>query len=134
MYLTISPHSNQYEPSEKRRACFPLSGGSRLSYAAGDGLQILQIRERDIVFQVVPCQVSVKDSMGLGNGLFVPHLLLCAGGFRENGLRLFLAASGFFLELWNRGNLISRPPGHIWMNHALLCHFDHLQVIIPQCE
>lgn len=108
--------------------------GDRLSCAAGEGLQILQTRERDIVFQVVPCQVSVKDSMGLGNGLSVPRLLIRAGGFREDGLCLFLAASGFSLELGNRGNLISRPPGHIWMSHALLCHFDHLQVIIPQCE
>ena len=85
--------------------------GDRLSYAAGERLQILQIRERDIVFQIVPCRVSVQVSVGLGNGLNVPHLLICAGGFRKDGICLFLAASGFSLELGNRGNLVSRPRG-----------------------
>ena len=81
--------------------------GDRLSCAAGEGLQILQIRERDIVFQVVPCQVSVKDSMGLGNGLFVPHLLICTGGSHNDGICFLLAAFGLALNLGDRGTLIS---------------------------
>ena len=99
---------------------------------AGGGLQILQICERDVILQIIPCQVCVNDSVSLGNRLFVPYLLTCAGGSRNDGICFFLAALGLALNLGDRGSLISRPTSHIRMGHIFLCHSDHLWVSIPR--
>ena len=56
--------------------------------------------------------------MRLENRFLVPHLLLCTGGFREDGLCFFLAAFGLALDLGDRGNIIFRSPGHIGMGYA----------------
>ena len=78
-------------------------------------LQVLQICERNVVFQIIPCQICVNDSVSLGNGLFVPHLLVCAGGSCDDRIYFLLAAFGFALNLGNRGSLISRSTSHVGM-------------------
>lgn len=35
--------------------------------------QILQICKRNVILQIIPCQVCVNDSVSFGNGLFVPY-------------------------------------------------------------
>ena len=45
----------------------------------------------------------------------MPHLLICAGGSRNDGICFLLAAFGFAMNPGNRGSLISRPTGHIRM-------------------
>ena len=97
------------------------------------GLQVLQIRKRNVVFQIIPCQICVNDPVSLGYGLFVPHLLVCAGGSRDDRICFFLTAFGLALNLGDRGSLISRPTGHIGMGHTFLCHNHHLCASIPHC-
>ena len=78
-----------------------------------DGLQILQIRKGDVVFQIVSGEIRIDDSVCSGNGLFVPHLQACTAGFREDGLCLFLSAFGFALNLGNGGSFILWPAGFV---------------------
>ena len=63
---------------------------ARCSRALHWVLQVLQIRKRNVVFQIVPCQVCVNDPVSLGYGLFMPHLLICAGGSRDDRICFFL--------------------------------------------
>ena len=95
-------------------------------------LQILQVCERNVILQIIPCQVCVNDSVRFGDGLFVPHLLICIGCSRNDGICFLLAAFGLALELGNRGEFISRPTSHIGMGHTFLCHNYHLCVSIPR--
>lgn len=37
-------------------------------------LQILQIRKRNIIFQIIPSKIVVDDAVGFGDGLFVQDL------------------------------------------------------------
>ena len=106
-------------------------GRARWYRALHLGLQILQIRKRNVIFQIVPCQIRINDPMSLGYGLFVPHLLICAGGSRNDGICFFLTAFGLALNLGDRGKVISRPTGHIGMGHTFLCHNHHLCASIP---
>ena len=93
-------------------------------------LQVLQIRERNVILQIIPRQICINDSVSLGYGLFVPHLLICIGCSRNDGICFLLAAFGLALELGNRGEFISRPTSHIGMLHIFLCHSNHLCVSI----
>ena len=68
-------------------------------------LQILQICERNVVFQIIPCQICVNGPVSLGYGLFVPHLLICAGGSRDDRICFFLTVFGLALNLGDRGSV-----------------------------
>ena len=96
------------------------------------GLQVMKFCKRNVIFQIIPCQVCINDSMSFGNGLFVPHFLICAGGSCDDRICFFLTAFGLALNLGDRGSLISRPTGHIGMGHIFLCHSYHLCVSIPR--
>ena len=77
------------------------------------------------------CQICVNDSMSVGNGLFVPYLLICTVGSGNDGIGFFLAALCLALNLGDRGDIISRSTSHIGMGHIFLCHSNHLRVSIP---
>ena len=91
----------------------------------------MKICKRNVIFEIIPCQVCINDSMSFGNGLFVPYLLICVGSSSNNGICFFLAALGFALKLGDRGDIISWSTSHIGMGHIFLCHSYHLCVSIP---
>ena len=111
--------------------CLKKLTGSRLG--AGFCLQILQIREGDIVFQIVPGQVGIDLAVCFGNGLFVPYLLGRAAGARNDWRRFFLAAFCLALYLGHRGCFVPRMQlCPVRAGHALLCHKNHLIPSVPQ--
>ena len=74
-------------------------------------------------FSAFPLAAAVL--CGIGNGLFVPDLLLRTHGFRNNGICFLLAGFCLALDLGDRGNAVFwmklRPVG---TSHALFRHFS----------
>ena len=93
-------------------------------YRSGNGLQILQIREGNVVFQVVPGQVGVDLPIGFGYGAFrVPDLGAGAVCPCDDGISGGFAAFCFALNLRNRRLFVSGMEfRYLRPLHALLCH------------
>lgn len=49
-------------------------------------LLTMSIRERNVILQIIPCQVCVNDSVSFGNRLFMPYLQICASGSCNEGI------------------------------------------------